>query len=49
MDSFIVGLVMGMLLTCFLMLVIGQPKVCEVSVSMGKETHVRYGVVIGGM
>lgn len=48
-DSCVVGVVIGMLFCCFLMLMFPKPKVCEVNVGMkeGKEVHVRYGVVIG--
>ena len=48
-DCFVVGVFVGMLLCCFLMLMFPMPKVCEVSMGVkdGKEVHVRYGVVIG--
>jgi hypothetical protein len=49
-DCVIVGFMMGFLVACLLLCVVEayypKPIECEVSMSMGKETHVRYGVVI---
>jgi hypothetical protein len=49
-DCFVVGVFVGVLFCCFLMLVVPKPSVCEVVVGMheGKEVHIRYGVVIEG-
>lgn len=48
-DSFVLGIAFGMLFTCFLMWMYGAPKMCEVSMGDLNHTHVRYGVVVGGM
>ena len=49
-DSFIVGLFMGFLFGCFLMLLCQEPKACEVVVGThdGKVEVVRYGVFVKG-
>ena len=52
-DCLVVGFFMGFLVSCLMLCVVEayyqKPRACEVSVSMGKETHVRYGIVIGDM
>ena len=52
-DCVIVGFFMGFMVACLMLCVVEayypKPNVCEVSMGVGKETHVRYGVVIGDM
>ena len=48
-NVFVLGVVMGLLLSCFLMLVFPMPKVCEVRVGYGNGNYkvVSYGVYKG--
>ena len=45
-DVFVLGVVMGLLLSCFFMLVFPMPKACEVRVAHGNGnvSVVSYGV-----
>ena len=50
-DAFVVGMFTGLMISMLALCALGKPKpsTCEVSMGVGKETHVRYGVVIGDM
>ena len=53
-DCVIVGFFMGFMVACLILCVVEKyypkPNVCEVSMGYGngKETHVRYGVLVQG-
>ena len=46
-DGICIGVFLGMLMCCALMLWFSKERTCEVSMGLhqGKETHVTYGVV----
>lgn len=47
-GSFVIGVAMGIMFCCFIMLLCQEPKLCEVVSGDLNHTHIRYGVFVKG-
>lgn len=46
-ESVVIGVFLGALVLCILMLVVPKPTICEVTTGNNKESHVFVGVIKG--